>query len=101
MDEIMNTPVRHIMETRLRTVSPSAELSSVAKLMRTHHIHRVPVVHEGRVVGLITTLDLVHPLEDPELVRMIWGNPRRNYWTPFKPARAEKPASHESKQPAR
>jgi CBS domain-containing protein len=40
-------------------VSPQADLREVIDLMLEHHIHRVPVLDEGRLVGVLSTMDLL------------------------------------------
>ncbi|MEU3188138.1 CBS domain-containing protein [Streptomyces sp. NPDC006923] len=40
------------------TVSPDASACEAASLMMTHSVRRLPVVDEGRLVGLITLGDL-------------------------------------------
>lgn len=48
-----------LMTTEISTVMPTAGLREVARTMVNHHVHRVLVVECGRVVGLITTLDVL------------------------------------------
>jgi CBS domain-containing protein len=85
--------VLEIMETRLHTVSPETDISTVAKILRKHHIHRVLVVDGKGLVGIISTLDLIRPYEDPEFVSSFFGKPSGwEYWTPMQHARSEKAA---------
>lgn len=51
--------VQDIMVTNAISVSPEEGLKSVAKVMVNNKIHRVLVVEEGKLVGLISSLDLV------------------------------------------
>ena len=41
------------------TVSPADSLQEVARSLIEHRIHRLPVVDAGRLVGILTSLDLV------------------------------------------
>lgn len=84
-DELRTKEVWEIMQTRLHTVTPDKDISTVAKILRRHHIHRVLVVDDHKLVGVITSFDLLRPLEDPELVRALWGNasPSEQHFTPF------------------
>lgn len=59
--EIM-TPVVH-------AVKPTTPVEEIARLMRRHHVHRVIVERDGRVVGLISVLDLVAVLSAVPLRR--------------------------------
>lgn len=50
--------VRDWMTPNPFTVAPSTRLSEAYRLMQTHHIRRLPVVAEGRLVGIVTMSDL-------------------------------------------
>lgn len=50
--------VGDIMTTEVITVSGDAHLFAVLELMNRHHIRRVPVVDEGRVIGIVYLSDL-------------------------------------------
>lgn len=67
-------PVNKLMTRDPTAVGPNDRVSSVQALMRKEGIHHVPVVHEGRFVGMLSSNDLVRiafgdPYKmDPELV---------------------------------
>jgi CBS domain-containing protein len=48
-----------IMSAPLVTVTEDTEVSEIARLLAIHHIKRVPVVRDGRVVGIVSRADLV------------------------------------------
>ena len=50
--------VRDRMTTSVCTVSPDSPLERALVLMRSRHIRRLPVLHQGRLVGIITWTDL-------------------------------------------
>ncbi len=50
--------VRHLMAAAPVTVDPEATLEQAAALMRRHKIGGLPVVEDGRLVGVITESDL-------------------------------------------
>lgn len=52
--------VRDIMVEAAVTVAPDQPLREVAATLCERKVHRVPVVEHGRLVGIITTLDLVN-----------------------------------------
>ena len=54
--------VSDVMSTEVLTVEPSATMREVATLMADREVNRVPVVVEGRVVGIITRGDLVRAM---------------------------------------
>ncbi len=51
--------VKDVMTHELITVSPADSLQEVARSLVEHRIHRLPVVDAGRLVGILTSLDLV------------------------------------------
>ena len=54
--------VRDVMTRQVLCVSPEQPLAEVASLMTNRDIDRVPVVREGRLVGLLTRGDIVRKL---------------------------------------
>jgi CBS domain-containing protein len=52
--------VRDVMTHEVRTVAPDAPLEEVVRLMERHRIKRVPVVDNGKVVGIVTRANLLH-----------------------------------------
>lgn len=63
-DRLAQISVSDAMTRGTVTVEGSAGVSEIARAMREHHIHRVFVVDEGRLAGVISTFDLVSLLED-------------------------------------
>jgi CBS domain-containing protein len=51
--------VSAIMTEKVYTVPKYDDVSVAARIMRNHKIHRLVVTHEQRVVGMITTFDLL------------------------------------------
>ncbi len=51
--------VADLMIRRLITVSPEQPLGEVARILLEHRIHRLPVTEAGRLVGIVSSLDLV------------------------------------------
>jgi CBS domain-containing protein len=46
------------------TISPGSALQTAARLLREHRIRRLPVVDEGKLVGLVTVADVVATIAD-------------------------------------
>ncbi len=42
------------MTTELITIDPYQTISEALDLMQEHHIHRIPVVEDGKLIGLVT-----------------------------------------------
>jgi CBS domain-containing protein len=57
--ELASLRVREVMSPVVFTLPPDAPLERAAAMMAFEGIHRVPVVAEGRVVGLLTSLDVL------------------------------------------
>jgi CBS domain-containing protein len=58
-----NTPARQVrmdacMSRDPKTIAPEAELEEAAQLMEAHAIHRLPVVEQGRLVGVLSLKDI-------------------------------------------
>ena len=60
--------VRDAMVRRVISVDRNRPLAEVAQLMLDGHIHRLPVLDEDRLVGLVTTIDLVRLFAKGRLV---------------------------------
>lgn len=53
---------RDVMTRDLVTVDESASLEDIAETLERHHIKRVPVLREGRLVGIVSRADLLRGL---------------------------------------
>lgn len=58
-----------VMTREIVRVSPDASLREIARVMMRQHVHRVLVVAQGNLVGVVTTFDLL---------RAIAGEPARS-----------------------
>ena len=58
--------VADIMTTEIQSVAEDATVSEVAMAMLKGHLHRLLVLRDGRVVGIISTSDLLGLLIDQE-----------------------------------
>lgn len=56
------TRARDIMTSAVITVSDTTPLSEVARILEANNIKRVPVVEEGRLVGLVSRADVLRGL---------------------------------------
>jgi len=56
---VLDKPVRMIMSSEVRTVSPDEEVESVAVMMTEHRIRHVPVLKEGVLAGIVSIGDVV------------------------------------------
>ncbi len=58
----LSVTVEGLMTTNPKTVGPDATVEEIATLMVEKEINRLPVVDEGRLVGIITRADLVRKM---------------------------------------
>jgi CBS domain-containing protein len=57
--ELLDAPVRDIMTAEVRTCGPDAAVAELRTTMTEHRIRHVPVVSDGRMVGLVSIGDVV------------------------------------------
>ena len=50
--------VKEIMSSPCCTIDADAELEDASKIFNKHHIRRLPVTKNGKVIGIITTRDV-------------------------------------------
>ena len=54
--------VAEVMTERVMTVTPQTSLADLVALMETKHVKRVPVVDQGRLVGIVSRADVMAAL---------------------------------------
>jgi CBS domain-containing protein len=52
------TQVKEIASQQVKTVSPEDDVDDAVEMMRDHAVRRLPVVENGRVVGVVSLGDL-------------------------------------------
>lgn len=61
-----HAPVKGYMATTLKTITPETPLPDIEQLMVTYDIGRLPVIHQGNLVGVVTRTDVLRHLhQDP------------------------------------
>jgi CBS domain-containing protein len=63
-----NSPLSTIMTEKVYTIPEYDDVSTAARLMRNHKIHRVLVTHEQKVVGVLSAFDLLKLVEGHRFV---------------------------------
>ena len=51
--------VREVMETNLTTTTPDEDIFEELRIMRDYNIRHLPVMHQGKFVGLVTLKDIL------------------------------------------
>ncbi len=54
-----DTPVRRIMSHPITFIGPHATLWAAAELMSSGKLRKLPVIDDGKVIGIITATDLI------------------------------------------
>lgn len=60
----IDTPVRRIMSSPLISIDSNSNLWVASDLMSTRNVRKLPVIDDGRVVGILTSSDLVKFIAD-------------------------------------
>jgi len=83
LDNPSTLPVREIMSKDLKTIKPEKTVTDAAEMMRENNIRRLIVTNNGRVVGIITSKDILQVY--PEIIGILYEKltlnispPRRN-----------------------
>ena len=63
-----NTPVNRVMSEGVRAVPAYNDVSVAARIMRKNRIHHVVVTHEKKIVGMISSFDLLKLVEGRRFV---------------------------------
>jgi CBS domain-containing protein len=87
--------VEEIMSTDLATVEETASLDEAVAIMEKRRVKRLPVINDGKVVGMLTRADFVHALalflresydqalvSDAEIKRRIHAEMQAQLWAP-------------------
>ena len=60
----IDTPVRRIMSSPLISIDPGSDLWIASDLMSTRNVRKLPVIDDDKVVGMLTSSDLVTHIAD-------------------------------------
>jgi nanoRNase/pAp phosphatase (c-di-AMP/oligoRNAs hydrolase) len=60
----LRSPVRAFMSTNVKTIGPGESPMSAAQFMVKHDIGRLPVIQDGRVIGIVTRSDAMRYFYD-------------------------------------
>ncbi|MFW6114139.1 MAG: HPP family protein [bacterium] len=56
--------ISQYMSTNLVSVKPEDDWVRVADLLRSHRLRRLPVLRDGKLIGIVTRHDLLHAIRD-------------------------------------
>ncbi|MEK9681406.1 MAG: CBS domain-containing protein [Nitrosopumilus sp.] len=60
----IDTPVRRIMSSPLISIDPDSDVWTASDLMSTRNVRKLPVIEDDKVVGIVTSSDLVKHIAD-------------------------------------
>ena len=60
----IDTPVRRIMSSPLISIDSNSDLWAASDLMSTRNVRKLPVIDDDKVVGILTSSDLVKHIAD-------------------------------------
>lgn len=66
-DTLSNYLVEDVMTKTIRWLSPDADVRSAADMMREYGVHRVLVVNRGRLVGIVSAMDIAKAVAERKL----------------------------------
>lgn len=64
LERISNTEIKHMMSKDVVAIGPNADLFEAANIMEKSDVNRLPVINDGRLVGIIARADLIRALID-------------------------------------
>ena len=75
--ESLDRPVHEVMTSPLITVAHTAPVQLIAEALQAHRVKRLPVLNEGRLIGVVSRADLLRVVESVPLARLAAGERRR------------------------
>jgi len=65
--------VRDCMQSPVITVTPDTLIDNAMETMREKHVRRLPVVENGKLVGLVTRKTISEATPSPSTALTLWG----------------------------
>lgn len=70
----LDRPVHEVMTSPLITVAHTAPVQDIAEALQAHRVKRLPVLNEGRLIGVVTRADLLRVVESVPSARLAREN---------------------------
>ena len=61
----------------IRSLAPDDPVTLAAEVMKRERLHRLPIVESGKLVGIVSTVDLVRAVADKRIAHQTFVFPRR------------------------
>jgi CBS domain-containing protein len=65
LEKLLGDRVRDVMTPNPVTIAPDTPVKDIALLMDTKKVHTLPVVEQGKLLGIVGKLDLIRALARP------------------------------------
>jgi CBS domain-containing protein len=65
--KMFGSKVKDVMSGEVVSIAPDASVHDAATLMADHKVNRLPVVEDGRLVGIVTRGDIVQAIADSKV----------------------------------
>ncbi len=65
LEKLLGDQVKDVMTGNPITVSPDTPVNEIARLMTSKGVHTLPVLEDGKLVGIVGKLDLIRGLASP------------------------------------
>jgi CBS domain-containing protein len=62
LKKITATKVKHVMTKNVLSIPPTATVVEVAELMGKHDVNRLPVIDNGKIIGIVARADIIKSL---------------------------------------
>ena len=60
--------VEEVMSRTLHTATESTPVCDIAEIMHAQNVHRVPILKNGKVIGLVTAMDVIRAVAEGKVV---------------------------------
>jgi CBS domain-containing protein len=100
--QLRGARVRDCMVTGVHSVASNAELEDVAAVMTSKGVHRVPVIDNGKLMGMLTSMDLIRHMASgsrhyPRSEAKHWGHAWHDLVRHLRAPRYSGRTSHDSR----
>jgi len=58
IDDLRNTPIEKYMKKHVLSIRSDEPIMKAGGLMLAHHIHRLPIIDDGKLIGMISREDV-------------------------------------------
>ena len=66
--ELSTTTAAEIMTKDVATANPDTPMTELIKIMESLHVIRLPIVEDGKLVGVVSRRDIIRSMIEPEFM---------------------------------